>query len=574
MRKKLLGYCAIVLLLIPTLVFGAMTESVADKVTINESIKWALDSSPRLKILTRNREALVHELRQADGNWLPSVDLASSYGYDKHSDSTTRQNGADPGDDEWESRDEISLTLRQRLYDGGEASSRSGVQQAKLKSINHRVRDNAESIALDAVIAHLSVYRNTILLLLAERNIKDHEEILKGLVERHKGGAGSSVDVTQAQGRHARARASLLQLKAELAASAANYERVVGRLPGDLQMAKIPDLTPINLADALAQTEKWNPKVLAAAADIDELKSKKELAKSADYPKIFFELSKSYQHQVRGEDTWQDNEAGLLKMTWNLYNGGSDSAGKKAALARIRQGSATRQNELLYALENTRSTWAKYQSIIETIKIYHDAVDFNQSTLDAYLKQFNLSQRSLLDVLDAENELFQTSGLMVTAQVNELVATSRVLAVGGILTEAYFPPLDLELEPAVEKSKAVQLARIQERIKLEILFDTSSFVVTDDFYPEIIKVVNFLKKYPKISGVIEGHTDGNGSEKYNRVLSQRRADAVVAVMVNVFEIDPARLSAIGYGLSRPIATNRTADGRTKNRRIEALFVGN
>ena len=574
MRKKLLGYCAIVLLLIPTLVFGAMTESVADKVTINESVKWALDSSPRLKILTRNRDALVHELRQADGNWLPSVDLASSYGYDKHSDSTTRQNGADPGDDEWESRDEISLTLRQRLYDGGEASSRSGIQQAKLKSINHRVRDNAESIALDAVIAHLSVYRNTILLLLAERNIKDHEEILKGLVERHKGGAGSSVDVTQAQGRHARARASLLQLKAELAASAANYERVVGRLPGDLQMAKIPDLTPINLADALAQTEKWNPKVLAAAADIDELKSKKELAKSADYPKIFFELSKSYQHQVRGEDTWQDNEAGLLKMNWNLYNGGSDSAGKKAAMARIRQGSETRQNELLYALENTRSTWAKYQSIIETIKIYHDAVDFNQSTLDAYLKQFNLSQRSLLDVLDAENELFQTSGLMVTAQVNELVATSRVLAVGGILTEAYFPPLDLELEPAVEKSKAVQLARIQERIKLEILFDTSSFVVTDDFYPEIIKVVNFLKKYPKISGVIEGHTDGNGSEKYNRVLSQRRADAVVAVMVNVFEIDPARLSAIGYGLSRPIATNRTADGRTKNRRIEALFVGN
>ncbi len=574
MRKKLLGYCAIVLLLIPTLVFGAMTESVADKVTINESVKWALDSSPRLKILTRNRDALVHELRQADGNWLPSVDLASSYGYDKHSDSTTRQNGADPGDDEWESRDEISLTLRQRLYDGGEASSRSGIQQAKLKSINHRVRDNAESIALDAVIAHLSVYRNTILLLLAERNIKDHEEILKGLVERHKGGAGSSVDVTQAQGRHARARASLLQLKAELAASAANYERVVGRLPGDLQMAKIPDLTPINLADALAQTEKWNPKVLAATADINELKSKKELAKSADYPKIFFELSKSYQHQVRGEDTWQDNEAGLLKMNWNLYNGGSDSAGKKAALARIRQGSETRQNELLYALENTRSTWAKYQSIIETIKIYHDAVDFNQSTLDAYLKQFNLSQRSLLDVLDAENELFQTSGLMVTAQVNELVATSRVLAVGGILTEAYFPPLDLELEPAVEKSKAVQLARIQERIKLEILFDTSSFVVTDDFYPEIIKVVNFLKKYPKISGVIEGHTDGNGSEKYNRVLSQRRADAVVAVMVNVFEIDPARLSAIGYGLSRPIAANRTADGRTKNRRIEALFVGN
>ncbi|MCK5517573.1 MAG: hypothetical protein KAI39_11915, partial [Desulfobulbaceae bacterium] len=95
-----------------------------------------------------------------------------------------------------------------------------------------------------------------------------------------------------------------------------------------------------------------------------------------------------------------------------------------------------------------------YESIIEKIKVFKDAASYSSMTLDAYLKQFTVSQRSLLDVLSAENELFQSSGLLVTDQVNELIAAGRILALSGKLVDAIFPDADLP-EPAPRKEKIV-----------------------------------------------------------------------------------------------------------------------
>ncbi|MCK5071080.1 MAG: hypothetical protein KAR01_11075, partial [Desulfocapsa sp.] len=79
----------------------------------------------------------------------------------------------------------------------------------------------------------------------------------------------------------------------------------------------------------------------------------------------------------------------------------------------------------------------------ERIKVYTDATSYNRMTLDAYKKQFYMAKRSLLDVLDAENELFQSAGLLVTGQINELIAAGRILALGGVLLDSTFPPADL-----------------------------------------------------------------------------------------------------------------------------------
>ena len=82
---------------------------------------------------------------------------------------------------------------------------------------------------------------------------------------------------------------------------------------------------------------------------------------------------------------------------------------------------------------------------------------------------------------------------------------------------------------------------------------------------------NFMKKYPTAKGIITGHTDNIGGAAMNQNLSQRRAESVMNYLVQKFGIDPARLSAKGYGMSQPIADNKTAEGRQKNRRIEANF---
>jgi len=81
-----------------------------------------------------------------------------------------------------------------------------------------------------------------------------------------------------------------------------------------------------------------------------------------------------------------------------------------------------------------------------------------------------------------------------------------------------------------------------------------------------------MKAFPKTRTEIEGHTDNTGSERSNRVLSQRRADSVRQELITRFGIDPSRLTAKGYGASQPIADNNALEGREKNRRVVATIT--
>lgn len=411
----------------------AAVSSQAAMTSLFQTVEQALNYSPRLQVLEFNRDAVKHELQQSRGEYLPSVDMILGYGTDQHSDRTTRSADADPADSDWDARGEASLSLTQKLYDGGVVKSRVAARTALLTSADHRVHDNAQSIALDAVIAHLDVYRQRELLALSEKNVKIHQDILGSLEQLRKAGAGSIADVTQVQGRLARAESSLYSAKADLAGSEANYLRVVGAKPQLVGFAGIPATSPVSLEQALSETEKDNPKVLALGSDSEEAAAREKLAKAAYFPKLNLELSSRYRDQVEGNPSWQQSNEAMLRMRWNLFNGGQDKSGIGAAASRKLQSRSNRSDQLVLVLEETTATWAQFQAAKQRGKAYRDAVTYNEQTLDSYLKQFNVSQRSLLDVLDAENEYFQSGGLLLTESVNETIAAYRLLALAGRL---------------------------------------------------------------------------------------------------------------------------------------------
>lgn len=106
-------------------------------------------------------------------------------------------------------------------------------------------------------------------------------------------------------------------------------------------------------------------------------------------------------------------------------------------------------------------------------------------------------------------------------------------------------------------------------IELEILFDSGRSEVKPRYYSEVKKLADFMRKNPGSSVVIEGHTDNVGDEAMNAKLSQNRATAIADVLISSFRISSDRVKAIGYGESRPIANNETAEGRATNRRVVA-----
>ncbi len=108
-------------------------------------------------------------------------------------------------------------------------------------------------------------------------------------------------------------------------------------------------------------------------------------------------------------------------------------------------------------------------------------------------------------------------------------------------------------------------------IELEVLFDTDKHFIKPQFEHEVREVAEFMTAYPNTTAVVEGHTDSRAPTDYNQKLSERRANAVKAMLVNKFGINPSRLQAIGYGELRPRATNKTKEGRKLNRRVIAVI---
>ena len=107
--------------------------------------------------------------------------------------------------------------------------------------------------------------------------------------------------------------------------------------------------------------------------------------------------------------------------------------------------------------------------------------------------------------------------------------------------------------------------------KSDYLFATNSSTLLPGAYDEVQRVANVLRQYPETNIQIAGHTDSTGSDSYNQKLSERRAEAVKNALVGM-GVSPSRLTTIGYGESKPIASNNNEGGRQQNRRVEVRVI--
>ncbi|MBN2318185.1 MAG: OmpA family protein [Acidobacteria bacterium] len=115
------------------------------------------------------------------------------------------------------------------------------------------------------------------------------------------------------------------------------------------------------------------------------------------------------------------------------------------------------------------------------------------------------------------------------------------------------------------------LMKEQVSIRLDIQFDTNKADIKPEYNDRLKEVADFMAKYPGTKAEIDGHTDSTGSATYNQKLSQRRAESVRDYLIQNFNISQNRLTAKGYGEEKPVASNDTIEGRSQNRRIEAVF---
>ena len=391
---------------------------------MNDTVYGVLHNHRSLMSIKENRSVLEHELNKARAGFGPRVDVTGEIGVGVLSDTTSR--GLDL-DDQWLSVGSVSAKLVQPIWDGFATRSRVRAAQATLDSVKARIFDTATSLSLDGIIAHIDLLRRIKLVELARNNVARHESILAQARDRASMGADTQADVTQAESRLQRAHSALAEAEDALRVAYATYSRLTGIYTvGKLDAVPMPAEMPDTAAAFIQMAEKHNPKLAAYLQDIRAAKGEKELAQSAMYPTFQLEAGPEYSDRGGDRDRWVYSFDVLATVRWNVFNSGADVEGIRAASARERE---ARQN--LYDYMDTlrldmESTWSNYLAAKEQYKFYTKAVENNTYTRQAYHDQFLLGTRSLLDVLDSENELYNSASQAETARGNILVGAYRM----------------------------------------------------------------------------------------------------------------------------------------------------
>ncbi len=397
--------------------------------SLQDTVHGAIENNPEIDIVKTSRRATDQELRQARAGYLPSLDFRSAAGPEWSDNNTTRGDN-----DNTLFRTEAQLTLSQMLFDGFATQSEVDRQRARIDSAAHRVEEAAEFIGLNAIEAHLDILRNQEIVRLNEANIAQHERILAQVRDLEATGRGDIADVRQTESRLARAFDNLAIARGALADSIARYQRVVGARPGDLEDAEAPAAAlPPSPEDAANLASVNSPTVRIAAADTDVAGAEIRAARAGFYPRFDLELGTSLNRNIDGSDGRDNDASGLVVMTYNLYRGGADMALEREAFHRANEARASLRNTRRLAEEEARVSY----NALETAGARGEALTAKElagrQTRDIYAEQFEIGQRELLDLLDAENELFLNRVDLVTAVYTERFGAYRVLAVVGDL---------------------------------------------------------------------------------------------------------------------------------------------
>ncbi|MGP1397873.1 MAG: TolC family outer membrane protein [Inquilinaceae bacterium] len=406
--------------------------STAHAVTLEEAVAYTIYTNPEISEARNNRKAIDYELEQARGLYLPQLDVEASAGVARVGNTTTRANNTES--DTFYPR-QLSLILQQMIFDGFATDAEVERQAARVDAAAYRVFERAEFVGLDAVEAYLDVLRTQELIDLARANVDIHRQTLADVDQRQQAGRGSIADVQQARERLTATETTLVDIELQFEEARITYERIIGLPPGDLERPASPpsEALPESVEAAVEMALESNPTIQLAAADIDTAYADFKAAESNFYPTLDLEGRATAGEELDGVEDDEYSAELLLVLRYNLFRGGIDSANRQEQIARVNEARDRLLTIERETRELVRQSWVSLQRAQRTRDLLREQVVFSEEVRGSYDQQFSIGQRTLLDLLDAENELFNARVDLVTTGYAEQFAAYRVLASMGEL---------------------------------------------------------------------------------------------------------------------------------------------
>lgn len=399
--------------------------------TLRGALSAAYKFNPDIEAERSNLRATDEDVARANSGYRPYLSARADLGAvdtkTTRDGGPTTRNGRTPGG--------YQLSLNQNLFDGFRTTNSVNAAEANVRAGRAALRTTEQAVLLQAVTAYMNVVRDQAIIRLRENNVLVLTKNLKATEDRFSAGEVTRTDVAQSSARRARSVSALDLARANLKTSRANYERVIGSPPSNLSAANVPDrFLPKSVSDAQDRATTDAPSVVAALY----------LEQSARYnvEQVWGELLPSLSLNGNYNDRFEPGE-GIDRtqstsvtgtLTVPIYAGG-------AVRARVRQAKHLhiRRIQLVaqartQAREAAVSSWAVLEAARAQVRSDNAQVEANRIALAGVREEEKVGQRTLLDVLDAEQELLDSQVGLVTTQRDQIVSAYSLISATGRLT--------------------------------------------------------------------------------------------------------------------------------------------
>ena len=430
----------------------AQTEN---PLTLKEAAQKALLNNPEVLARWHTLKAAGFEREVGAGALLPRVDLLAGAGLERRTDTTATRSRYD--------RTSSSLTITQLLYDGFATRN-------EIKRLDHArlVRlfeffDTSESVALEVARAYYDVLRFRELVRLAEDNFVQHRSVFNQTERRVKAKVARAVDLEQISARLALAESNLLTETSNLHDTTARFQRIVGQVPA-AEMPMPTQLTlnmPVDATSAVQAALRRNGALRASIENVRASNSALASRSGAYQPRFDLRLRRDQGSNLSGIPGNSETLVAEVVMSWNLFNGLSDQARQRQFAEQLNVAKDLRDKTCRDIRQTLLIAYNDVRKLNEQIGYFNQNKVSVEKARNAYRLQFDIGQRTLLDLLDTENELFQSKRAVANAEQDLNISYARTHAGVGTLLEALeLSKIDTGTVPGLEQwNEAEDVAR-------------------------------------------------------------------------------------------------------------------
>jgi len=430
---------------IASLAVGAVVAAALSTAAAADTLEWALvqayQNNPSLNAQRAALRATDENVPQALSGYRPKISVTANGGfnYDSTLSESVNQSvfpnsvsyttlGKDFG-----SRG-AGVTATETLFDGFQTGNKTRQAESQVMGARETLRVTEQQVLLDAATAYMNLLRDGAILDLNRSNVEVLTEQLKQTRDRFNVGEVTRTDVAQAESRLAAGRSALLGAQSNYVTSQANYRRVIGVDPGQLQPGTPVDrLSPLTLNGAIGAGETQSPSVLAAAYGVDIAELSVRISEGALYPNLGITANAAKNYDAAYNVRKQTSASVLGTLTIPLYQGGAEYSAIRQSKETVGQQRLNLDVNRDQARATVVQSWGELDAAKAQIEATTAQVNAAEIALNGVREEARVGQRTTLDVLNAQQELVNARVALVTAQHDRVVASYTLLAaVGGL----------------------------------------------------------------------------------------------------------------------------------------------